>query len=135
MVKFHILCQNCHFSFWIEEPIELNRKKYFELNDIFYWITTDYIYWIIFWIEFSWNDFESNIELNQFWAKFKHWIESIWVSDRAMVGIHSQTAGIGSVNSATSTCWILKKYLCRRISGWQKFWAKCRLSPFKEIPP
>ena len=26
-----------------------------------------------------------NIELNQFWAKFKHWIESIWVSNRATV--------------------------------------------------
>ena len=39
--------------------------------------------WIIFWIEFSWNNFELNIEFNQFWAKFKHWIESIWVSNRA----------------------------------------------------
>ena len=39
---------------------------------------------MIFWIEFSWNGFESNIELNQFWTNFKHWIESIWVSNRAM---------------------------------------------------
>ena len=38
----------------------------------------------MFWIEFLWNDFESNIELNQFWAKFKHWIELIWVSNRAI---------------------------------------------------
>ena len=56
---------------------------HFELNNILNWITTDYLNWIIFWVEFSWNDFESNIELNQFWAKFKHWIESIWVSDMA----------------------------------------------------
>ena len=40
--------------------------------------------WINFWIEFSWYNFELNIELNQFWAKFKHWIESIWVSNRAI---------------------------------------------------
>ena len=36
--------------------------------------------WIIFWIEFLWNDIELNIELNHFLAKFKYWIESIWVS-------------------------------------------------------
>ena len=46
---------------------------------------------MIFWIEFLWYDFESNIELNRFLAKFRHWIESIWVSNRAIAilwGLH-----------------------------------------------
>ena len=36
--------------------------------------------WTILWIEFWVNNSESNIELNQFLAKFKHWIESDRVS-------------------------------------------------------
>ena len=64
---------------------------HFELNNLLNWITTGYLNWIIFWIEFSWNDFESNIELNKFWAKFKHWIESIWVSDRAITPSQEDT--------------------------------------------
>ena len=28
------------------------------------------------------SNFELSIELNQFWTKFKFWIESVWVSDR-----------------------------------------------------
>ena len=52
------------------------------LNWIIFWIEFSYFFlnWIIFWIEFSWNSIELNIELNHFLAKFKYWIESIWVS-------------------------------------------------------
>ena len=58
------------------------------LNWIFYVIESQQLIlnWIIFWIEFSWNNIESNIELNQFWTKFKHRNESIWVSNRARGG-------------------------------------------------
>ena len=63
----------------------LNWTTRIILNWIIYWIESQQIIWngIIFWIEFSWNDLEPNIELNQFWAKFEHWIESIWVSNSA----------------------------------------------------
>ena len=52
------------------------------LNWIIFWIEFLWkiLNWIIFWIEFSWNTIELNIELNHFLAKFKYWIESIWVS-------------------------------------------------------
>ena len=52
------------------------------LNWIIFWIEFLWkiLNWIIFWIEFSWNTIELNIELNNFLAKFKYWIESIWVS-------------------------------------------------------
>ena len=52
------------------------------LNWISYWIDFffKFLNWIIFWIEFLWNNIELNIELNHFLAKFKYWIESIWVS-------------------------------------------------------
>ena len=65
--------------FWIESQTII-------VNWIIYWIESQWFIWIwiIFWIEFSLNDFELNIELNQFCAKFKLWIESIWVSNRAM---------------------------------------------------
>ena len=51
-------------------------------NWIFFWIEFSWkiLNWIIFWIEFLWNNIELNIELNHFLAKFKYWIESIWVS-------------------------------------------------------
>ena len=64
--------------FWIESQTII-------VNWIIYWIESQWFIWIwiIFWIEFSLNDFELNIELNQFCAKFKLWIESIWVSNRA----------------------------------------------------
>ena len=42
--------------------------------------------WIIFWIEFLWNSIELNIGWNHFLAKFKYWIESIWVSFTPMCG-------------------------------------------------
>ena len=71
------------FHFKLNNLLNWIKMTHFELNNILNWITKIIKNWIIFWIEFSWNDFESNIELNQFWAKFKHWIESIWVSDRA----------------------------------------------------
>ena len=54
--------------------------KIFELNNFLNWISLIFLNWIIFWIEFLWNDIELNIELNHFLAKFKYWIESIWVS-------------------------------------------------------
>ena len=73
------------FHFKLNNLLNWIKMTHFELNNILNWITKIIKNWIIFWIEFSWNDFESNIELNQFWAKFKHWIESIWVSDRAIV--------------------------------------------------
>ena len=55
------------------------------LNWIIYWIESlEFILnWIIVWIEFSETNIESNIELNQLSAKFKHWIESDRVSIRA----------------------------------------------------
>ena len=81
--------------YWIEFPVELNFFWKF-LNWIFFWIEfvwkflnwiifwIEFLWkilnWIIFWIEFSWNIIELNIELNHFLAKFKYWIESIWVS-------------------------------------------------------
>ena len=51
-------------------------------NWIIFWIefSLKKLNWIFFWIEFLWNDIELNIELNHFLAKFKYWIESIWVS-------------------------------------------------------
>ena len=66
--------------FWIESQTII-------VNWIIYWIESQQLIvnWIIFWIEFSLNDFELNIELNQFCAKIKLWIESIWVSDRAIL--------------------------------------------------
>ena len=44
-------------------------------NWIIYWSESQQLIlnWTFFYIEFSWNYFESN----QFWVKFKHWIESI----------------------------------------------------------
>ena len=98
------------FSYWMNislnwiQPIsncsnisKLNFRPS-ELKNLLNWITEIYcefnihwiesqqliLNWIIFWIEFSWNDFESNIEFNQLWAKFKHCIDSIWVSNRAI---------------------------------------------------
>ena len=71
------------FHFKLNNLLNWIKMTHFELNNILNWITKIIKNWIIFWIEFSWNDFESNIELNQFWAKFKHWIESIWVLNRA----------------------------------------------------
>ena len=70
---------------WIIYWIESGRII---LNWIFYVIESQQLIlnWIIFWIEFSWNNIESNIELNQFWTKFKHRNESIWVSNRARGG-------------------------------------------------
>ena len=61
--------------FWIEFFWQV-------LNWIIFWIEFLWkiLNWIIFWIEFSWNTIELNIELNNFLAKFKYWIESIWVS-------------------------------------------------------
>ena len=57
------------------------------LNWIIYWIESlEFILnWIIVWIEFSETNIESNIELNQLSAKFKHWIESDRVSIRATI--------------------------------------------------
>ena len=57
--------------FWPLLFIQLNNL----LNWIIYWIESQcfILNWIIFWIEFSRNNFELNIELNQFWAQFKHW--------------------------------------------------------------
>ena len=79
-VKFAI------FHFELNNLLNWIKRTHFELNNILNWITTIIQNWINFWTEFSWNDFESNIELNQFRAKFKHWIESIWVSDMAILG-------------------------------------------------
>ena len=73
------------FHFKLNNLLNWIKMTHFELNNILNWITTIIQNWIIFWIEFSWNDFEWNIKLNQFWAKFQYWIESIWVSDRARV--------------------------------------------------
>ena len=57
--------------FWPLLFIQLNNL----LNWIIYWIESQcfILNWIIIWIEFSRNNFELNIELNQFWAQFKHW--------------------------------------------------------------
>ena len=56
------------------------------LNWIIYWIESPQLFlnWIIVWIEFWETNIESNIELNQFLPKFKLWIESFWVSNRAI---------------------------------------------------
>ena len=52
------------------------------LNWIFFWIESAefFLNWIIFWIE-SWvEQYWIKYWINQFLAKFKHWIESDWVS-------------------------------------------------------
>ena len=76
-VKFTIFISNW-IIYWFE-------SEWIFINWIIYWIESQqyFSYWIIFWIEYSWSNFELSIELNQFWTKFKYWIESIWVSDRA----------------------------------------------------
>ena len=63
------------------------------LNWIIFWIEFLWkiLNWIIFWIEFSWNTIELNIELNNFLAKFKYWIESVWVS--LTPSLHQQDQG------------------------------------------
>ena len=54
-------------DYWIELSFELNQQNFF-LN------------WIIFWIE-SWvKQYWIEYWMNHFLAKFKHWIESDWVS-------------------------------------------------------
>ena len=53
------------------------------LNWIIFWIeSADFFWnWIIFWIE-SWvKQYWIKYWMNHFLAKFKHWIESDWVSD------------------------------------------------------
>ena len=79
--KFHILCTNLHFYFEFNNLLNWTTMKYFELSNLLNWITTYYFKLnnLLNWT--SWNNFELNIGLNQFWAKFKHRIESIWVSD------------------------------------------------------
>ena len=68
------------------DSTNISTSPLIELNFLLDWIELNYfvieyfgkiLNWIIFWIEFSWNSFE----LNHFLAKFKYWIESIWVSD------------------------------------------------------
>ena len=51
-----------------------------ELNYLLNWISRFFLNWIIFWIE-SWvKQYWIEYWMNHFLAKFKHWIESDWVS-------------------------------------------------------
>ena len=54
-------------DYWIELSFELNQHNFF-LN----WI----IFWIESWVKQYWIDYW----MNHYLAKFKHWIESDWVS-------------------------------------------------------
>ena len=57
---------------WIEFLFELNLQS-----------------WIIVWIEFWVSNIETNIKLNHFLAKSKHWIESERLSPMAKLGVWS----------------------------------------------
>ena len=68
--------------FWIELPE-------FILNWIIFWIESPefILNWIIFWIE-SWvKQYWIEYWMNHFLAKFKHWIESDWVSDSTSLAL------------------------------------------------
>ena len=69
--------------------------------------------WIIVWIEFVWK----SIELNNFWAKFKYWIESIWVSDTPKYHLGNQSFGSDSRISFVCTKKIWKNVLFREMYG------------------
>ena len=62
------------------DSTNISTSPFIELNNFFNWIFFNFFNWIIFWIEFLWNNIELNIKLNNLLAKFKYWIESIWVS-------------------------------------------------------
>ena len=80
-------------------------------------LKTDNWSWFQLYSEFFWNSIELNIELNHFLAKFKYWIESIWVSftPRWTSQEWSLSLWLATDNSVT------KKIMCEiQIVTWQK---------------
>ena len=65
-----------HFSY----STSINGSLTIELNYLLNWISRFFLNWIMFWIE-SWvKQYWIEYWKNHFFAKFKHWIESDWVS-------------------------------------------------------
>ena len=72
-------------TFWaifgqLSHSTRINDPLTIELNNLLNWISRFFFNWIIFWIE-SWvKQYWIEYWMNHFLAKFKHWIESDWVS-------------------------------------------------------
>ena len=73
--------------------------NYFKLNNLLNWITTNIQYSVIFWIEFSWHNFELNIEMESYLGK----IQTLnWMS----LGI-----GHGYPDQQTQTTYVQYKFI------------------------
>ena len=88
-----------HFSY----STSIKESLTIELNYLLNWISRIFLNWIIFWIE-SWvKRYWIEYWMNHFLAKFKHWIESDWVSPTTSAK-GAADPGIECLNSINTLC-------------------------------
>ena len=89
-----------HFSY----STSINDPLTIELNYLLNWISRFFLNWIIFWIE-SWaKQYWIEYWMNHFLAKFKHWIESDWVSDTTTIFVkRRKTMALSKKKAKTRT--------------------------------